>query len=57
MTRVGRGARCSYRGARVPGMAKTRTELVHRRVRHDLEVDTARTESLDRARAVAARTG
>ncbi|MDQ0580619.1 chloramphenicol 3-O-phosphotransferase [Streptomyces rishiriensis] len=38
-------------------MAKTRTELVHRRVRHDLEVDTARTESLDRARAVAARTG
>jgi chloramphenicol 3-O phosphotransferase len=45
------------RGDRVPGMAASQAELVHQGVRYDLEVDTTHTESLDCARAIAARTG
>lgn len=44
------------RGDRVPGMAVAQAEAVHRGVRYDLEVDTTHTESLECARAVAART-
>ncbi|MGW0871653.1 chloramphenicol phosphotransferase CPT [Streptomyces sp. NPDC002740] len=44
------------RGDRAPGMAASQADLVHRGVLYDLEVDTTRTESLDCARAVAART-
>jgi chloramphenicol 3-O phosphotransferase len=43
------------RGDRVPGMAALQAEMVHRGVSYDMEVDTTRTESLDCARAVAAR--
>ena len=43
------------RGDRIPGMAATQAELVHRGVVYDLEVDTARAESLECARAIAAR--
>ncbi|MGW0608850.1 chloramphenicol phosphotransferase CPT [Streptomyces sp. NPDC002644] len=45
------------RGDRVPGMAAAQAEQVHRGVRYDLEVDTTRTESLECARAIAARLG
>ncbi|QJT01291.1 chloramphenicol phosphotransferase CPT [Streptomyces asoensis] len=45
------------RGDRVPGMAASQADLVHQGVLYDLEVDTTHTESLDCARAVAARTG
>jgi chloramphenicol 3-O phosphotransferase len=42
------------RGDRVPGMAESQAELVHRGVRYDLEVDTTRTEALECARTIAA---
>ncbi|MFJ8692087.1 chloramphenicol phosphotransferase CPT [Streptomyces roseolilacinus] len=44
------------RGDRARGMAASQAELVHRGVAYDLEVDTTHTESLDCARAIAART-
>lgn len=43
------------RGDRATGMAESQAELVHRGVVYDLEVDTARAESLDCARTIAAR--
>ncbi|MFE6358766.1 chloramphenicol phosphotransferase CPT [Streptomyces sp. NPDC057806] len=43
------------RGDRTPGMAEAQAALVHEGVVYDLEVDTSRTESLDCARAIAAR--
>lgn len=43
------------RGDRVPGMAASQAEMVHQGVVYDIEVDTSRTESLDCARAIAAR--
>ncbi|CCK25238.1 Chloramphenicol 3-O phosphotransferase [Streptomyces davaonensis JCM 4913] len=43
------------RGDRVPGMAAMQANVVHQHVVYDLEVDTTHTESLDCARAVAAR--
>ncbi|MEV4561433.1 chloramphenicol phosphotransferase CPT [Kitasatospora sp. NPDC049285] len=43
------------RGDRTPGTAAAQAEAVHRGVRYDLEVDTARHESLDCARTIAAR--
>jgi chloramphenicol 3-O phosphotransferase len=43
------------RGDRVPGMAALQAPVVHQGVDYDLEVDTGRTESLDCARAIAAR--
>jgi chloramphenicol 3-O phosphotransferase len=43
------------RGNRVSGMAAHQAELVHQGVVYDLEVDTTRTESLDCAKAIAAR--
>ncbi|MEV0445403.1 chloramphenicol phosphotransferase CPT [Streptomyces spectabilis] len=43
------------RGDRTPGMAAAQAHLVHEGVRYDLEVDTTRTESLECARAIAAR--
>lgn len=43
------------RGDRVAGMAASQAELVHRGVLYDMEVDTTRTESLECARAIAAR--
>ena len=42
------------RGDRVQGMAASQAEMVHRGVVYDLEVDTAHTESLECARAIAA---
>ncbi|MFH8487209.1 chloramphenicol phosphotransferase CPT [Streptomyces longisporoflavus] len=45
------------RGDRVAGMAASQAELVHRGVLYDMEVDTTRTESLECARAIAARIG
>jgi chloramphenicol 3-O phosphotransferase len=48
-------ARETARGDRVPGMAATQAELVHRGVVYDVEVDTTHTESLDCARTIAAR--
>ncbi|GLY92436.1 chloramphenicol phosphotransferase CPT [Actinoallomurus iriomotensis] len=42
------------RGDRVPGMAARQADLVHQGVTYDLEVDTARTESLECARVIAA---
>ena len=42
------------RGDRVPGMAAKQADVVHRGVAYDLEVDTARTASLDCARTIAA---
>jgi chloramphenicol 3-O phosphotransferase len=47
-------ARETARGDRVAGMATAQAELVHRGVAYDLEVDTARGEALDCARAIAA---
>ena len=43
------------RGDRVTGMAVSQADVVHRGVAYDLEVDTTHAESLDCARAVAAR--
>ncbi|HEY0452183.1 chloramphenicol phosphotransferase CPT [Actinophytocola sp.] len=43
------------RGDRVTGMAASQADVVHRGVAYDLEVDTTHAESLDCARAVAAR--
>jgi chloramphenicol 3-O phosphotransferase len=48
-------AREIARGDRVPGMAALQAESVHEGVVYDIEVDTTDTESLDCARAVAAR--
>ncbi|MEU2390862.1 chloramphenicol phosphotransferase CPT [Streptomyces sp. NPDC007369] len=45
------------RGDRAPGMAASQADAVHRGVVYDLEVDTTHTESLECARAVAARIG
>jgi chloramphenicol 3-O phosphotransferase len=47
-------ARETARGDRVPGMAATQAELVHRGVVYDVEVDTTHTESLECARTIAA---
>jgi chloramphenicol 3-O phosphotransferase len=43
------------RADRVPGQARAQAELVHRGVSYDLEVDTARAESIECARIIAAR--
>jgi chloramphenicol 3-O phosphotransferase len=43
------------RGDRVIGMAASQAAAVHEGVVYDIEVDTSRTESLDCARAIAAR--
>jgi chloramphenicol 3-O phosphotransferase len=43
------------RGDRVPGMAASQADVVHVGVTYDVEVDTTRTESLECARAIAAR--
>ncbi len=43
------------RGDRIAGMAATQAELVHRGVVYDLEVDTAHSEALECARAIADR--
>ena len=45
----------SARGDRVIGMAASQAEEVHKGVAYDIEVDTSQTESLDCARAIAAR--
>jgi chloramphenicol 3-O phosphotransferase len=45
------------RGDRVHGMALSQAEVVHRGVVYDLEVDTAHTESLVCARAIAMHVG
>ncbi|MFD3532472.1 chloramphenicol phosphotransferase CPT [Streptomyces sp. NPDC058664] len=45
------------RGDRTPGMAAQQAQIVHEGVEYDLTVDTTRTESLDCARAIAARLG
>jgi chloramphenicol 3-O phosphotransferase len=42
------------RGDRVAGMALSQAEVVHEGVVYDLEVDTARAESMDCARTIAA---
>jgi chloramphenicol 3-O phosphotransferase len=41
------------RGDRIAGMAASQADLVHQGVDYDLEVDTARAEALDCARAIA----
>ena len=43
------------RGDRVHGMAALQAEVVHQGVVYDIEVDTSHTESIDCARAIAAR--
>jgi chloramphenicol 3-O phosphotransferase len=43
------------RGDRVSGMAASQAEVVHQGVVYDFEVDTSQSESLDCARAIAAR--
>ncbi|MFB7930420.1 MULTISPECIES: chloramphenicol phosphotransferase CPT [Streptomyces] len=48
-------AREIARGDRVKGMAAAQAQRVHEGVRYDLEVDTTHTESLECARAIAAR--
>ena len=48
-------AREVARGDRVTGMAASQAEIVHQDVSYDLEVDSARAEALDCARAIAAR--
>ncbi len=45
------------RGDRVIGMAASQADTVHRDMVYDLEVDTAHTESMECARAIAARVG
>jgi chloramphenicol 3-O phosphotransferase len=42
------------RGDRIAGMAASQAELVHQGVVYDLQVDTAHTEALECARAIAA---
>jgi len=42
------------RGDRTVGMAASQAEIVHKGVVYDIEVDTAKTEALDCARAIAA---
>lgn len=42
------------RGDRVPGMAASQADVVHQGVLYDLEVDTARAESMQCARTIAA---
>ncbi|MEJ3652512.1 chloramphenicol phosphotransferase CPT [Actinomycetes bacterium KLBMP 9759] len=42
------------RGDRIAGMAAAQAELVHRGVDYDIEVDTARMESIECARRIAA---
>ena len=42
------------RGDRVPGMAASQAEMVHRGMVYDLQVDTTHTEALECARAIAA---
>lgn len=49
-------AREIARGDRVVGMAASQAEVVHEGVTYDIVVDTSRTEALDCARAIAART-
>ena len=41
------------RGDRVPGMAASQAEVVHRGVAYDLQVDTTHAEALECARAIA----
>ncbi len=43
------------RGDRVSGMAAAQAEMVHMDVHYDIEVDTSHSESLECARAIAAR--
>ena len=43
------------RGDRMIGMAANQAEMVHEAVVYDIEVDTSHTESIDCARAIAAR--
>ena len=43
------------RGDRVAGMAASQAEAVHHGVLYDMEVDTTHTESMECARAIAAR--
>lgn len=43
------------RGDRVTGMAASQAEMVHKGVAYDIEVDTSHTESIDCARAIAAK--
>jgi len=43
------------RGDRVVGMARSQADVVHQGVHYDLEVDTTHTESMECARAIAAR--
>ncbi|MCF6472698.1 chloramphenicol phosphotransferase CPT [Nonomuraea sp. MG754425] len=43
------------RGDRTVGMAASQAEVVHQGVRYDLEVDTTHAESMECARAIAAR--
>ncbi|GGW70688.1 hypothetical protein GCM10010503_54960 [Streptomyces lucensis JCM 4490] len=50
-------AREIARGDRTPGMAASQADAVHEGVVYDLEVDTAHTESLACARAIADRVG
>ncbi|WCD84503.1 Chloramphenicol 3-O phosphotransferase [Streptomyces xanthophaeus] len=45
------------RGDRIPGMAASQAEVVHRGMYYDLEVDTTHTEAMECARAIAARIG
>jgi chloramphenicol 3-O phosphotransferase len=45
------------RGDRTVGMAASQAETVHHGVAYDIEINTSRTESLDCARAIAARVG
>ncbi|WP_405014879.1 chloramphenicol phosphotransferase CPT [Kitasatospora sp. NBC_01539] len=45
------------RGDRIIGMAASQADLVHQGVTYDLEVDTAHAESIECARAIAARAG
>ncbi len=42
------------RGDRIQGMAASQSEIVHRDVAYDLEVDTSHTEALACAQAIAA---
>jgi chloramphenicol 3-O phosphotransferase len=48
-------AREVARGDRVAGMAASQATMVHEGVAYDVEVDTSHAESLDCARAIAAR--
>ncbi|WP_256334685.1 chloramphenicol phosphotransferase CPT [Lentzea albidocapillata] len=43
------------RGDRVAGMAAAQAELVHRGMRYDVEVDSAKSEAVECARVIAAR--